>query len=145
MLKINFSRPVWQAQLIAEGTVVQRGRTMGYVECSISDEQNRLVAKRTPWSFATRRPQRSNHSLLGRSATEMNLLAGRLNLVREELEGQQNGDGPNPDLYCRTRNIANDNPLEETQQGSAADDGATRHLSRTTLFLVGLTSGCGSL
>lgn len=44
-LKINFFRPVWQAQLSAEGTVVQRGRTMGYVECSISDEQNRLVAK----------------------------------------------------------------------------------------------------
>jgi uncharacterized protein (TIGR00369 family) len=44
-LKINFFRPVWQAQLTAEGTVVQRGRTMGYVECSISDEQNRLVAK----------------------------------------------------------------------------------------------------
>lgn len=44
-LKINFFRPVWQAQLRAEGTVVQRGRTMGYVECSVSDEQNRLVAK----------------------------------------------------------------------------------------------------
>jgi uncharacterized protein (TIGR00369 family) len=44
-LKINFFRPVWQAQLTAEGTVVQRGRTMGYVECSVSDEQNRLVAK----------------------------------------------------------------------------------------------------
>jgi uncharacterized protein (TIGR00369 family) len=46
-LKINFFRPVWQAQLTAEGSVVQRGRTMGYVECSISDEQNRLVAKAT--------------------------------------------------------------------------------------------------
>ena len=46
-LKINFFRPVWQAQLTAEGTVVKRGRTMGYVECSISDEQNRLVAKAT--------------------------------------------------------------------------------------------------
>jgi uncharacterized protein (TIGR00369 family) len=44
-LKINFFRPVWQAQLTAEGTVVQRGRTIGYVECSVSDEQNRLVAK----------------------------------------------------------------------------------------------------
>jgi uncharacterized protein (TIGR00369 family) len=44
-LKINFFRPVWQAQLTAEGTVVQRGRTMGYVECTIRDERNRLVAK----------------------------------------------------------------------------------------------------
>jgi uncharacterized protein (TIGR00369 family) len=44
-LKINFFRPVWQAQLQAEGTVVQRGRTMGYVECTIVDGQNRLVAR----------------------------------------------------------------------------------------------------
>jgi uncharacterized protein (TIGR00369 family) len=44
-LKINFFRPVWQTQLKAEGTVVQRGRTMGYVECTITDEHGRLVAK----------------------------------------------------------------------------------------------------
>jgi uncharacterized protein (TIGR00369 family) len=44
-LKINFFRPIWQAQLRAEGTVVQRGRTIGYVECDVTDEDNRLVAK----------------------------------------------------------------------------------------------------
>jgi len=44
-LKVNFFRPIWQAQLRAEGTVVQRGRTIGYVECDITDEENRLVAK----------------------------------------------------------------------------------------------------
>jgi uncharacterized protein (TIGR00369 family) len=44
-LKINFFRPVWRAQLRAEGTVLQRGRTIGYVECTITDEENRLVAK----------------------------------------------------------------------------------------------------
>jgi uncharacterized protein (TIGR00369 family) len=44
-LKINFFRPVWQAQLKAEGAVVQRGRTIGYVECTIVDDENRLVAK----------------------------------------------------------------------------------------------------
>ena len=44
-LKINFFRPVWQTRLRAEGTVVQRGQTMGYVECTITDEENRLVAK----------------------------------------------------------------------------------------------------
>jgi uncharacterized protein (TIGR00369 family) len=44
-LKVNFFRPIWHAQLRAEGTVVQRGRTIGYVECDITDEENRLVAK----------------------------------------------------------------------------------------------------
>jgi uncharacterized protein (TIGR00369 family) len=44
-LKINFFRPVWRAQLRAEGTVLQRGPTIGYVECTITDEENRLVAK----------------------------------------------------------------------------------------------------
>ena len=44
-LKVNFFRPIWQAQLKAEGTVVQRGRTIGYIECDITDEENRLVAK----------------------------------------------------------------------------------------------------
>jgi uncharacterized protein (TIGR00369 family) len=44
-LKVNFFRPIWQAQLRAEGTAVQRGRTIGYVECDITDEENRLVAK----------------------------------------------------------------------------------------------------
>jgi len=44
-LKINFFRPLWRAQLRAEGTGVQRGRTIGYVECNITDEENRLVAK----------------------------------------------------------------------------------------------------
>ena len=44
-LKINFLRPIWQARLTAKGRLVQRGRTMGYVECEITDEENRLVAK----------------------------------------------------------------------------------------------------
>jgi uncharacterized protein (TIGR00369 family) len=44
-LKINFFRPVWQAQLKAVGTVVRRGQTIGYVECTITDEEDRLVAK----------------------------------------------------------------------------------------------------
>ena len=44
-LKVNFFRPIWQAQLTAEGTVVQRGRSIGYAECDITDEGNRLVAK----------------------------------------------------------------------------------------------------
>lgn len=44
-LKINFFRPVWQAQLRAEGKVVRRGGTVGYIECEIVDESGQLVAK----------------------------------------------------------------------------------------------------
>src|ERR1700726_1102156 len=53
-LKINFFRPVWQAQLKAEGTVVRRGQTIGYVECTITDEENRLVAKASSTCMALR-------------------------------------------------------------------------------------------
>jgi len=44
-LKINFLRPVREAQLRAEGRVIQRGRTVGYVECAITDERGKLIAK----------------------------------------------------------------------------------------------------
>ncbi|MGB7283255.1 MAG: PaaI family thioesterase [Candidatus Acidiferrum sp.] len=44
-LKINFFRPVWEATLKAEGKVVRRGASVGYVECEILDEKQRLVAK----------------------------------------------------------------------------------------------------
>src|SRR3989440_11945688 len=44
-LKINFLRPVWQAQLKAEGEVVRRGPTIGYVQCTITAEEKRLVAE----------------------------------------------------------------------------------------------------
>jgi uncharacterized protein (TIGR00369 family) len=44
-LKINFFRPVWEATLKAEGKVMRRGRSLGYVECEISDEAGRLIAK----------------------------------------------------------------------------------------------------
>jgi uncharacterized protein (TIGR00369 family) len=44
-LKINFFRPVWESTLKAEGKVVRRGSTVGYVECEITDETGKLVAK----------------------------------------------------------------------------------------------------
>jgi uncharacterized protein (TIGR00369 family) len=44
-LKINFIRPFWSGPLVAEGTVVHRGRTIGLAECSIVDEKGRLVAR----------------------------------------------------------------------------------------------------
>jgi uncharacterized protein (TIGR00369 family) len=44
-LRINFFRPVWEARLRAEGKVVRRGNIVGYIECEITDEAGRLVAK----------------------------------------------------------------------------------------------------
>src|SRR6201993_5577328 len=44
-LKINFFRPVWEARLKAEGNVVRRGSSVGYIECEVTDEQGKLVAK----------------------------------------------------------------------------------------------------
>ena len=44
-LKINFLRPVRKAQLRAQGRVIERGRTVGYVECDITDEKGKLIAK----------------------------------------------------------------------------------------------------
>ncbi|MGA2419579.1 MAG: PaaI family thioesterase [Candidatus Acidiferrum sp.] len=44
-LKINFFRPVWNAQLKAEAKVIRRGSKIGYIECEVTDESARLVAK----------------------------------------------------------------------------------------------------
>ncbi len=44
-LKINFLRPVWKSHLRFEGVVIHRGRTSGYVECQVTDERERLIAK----------------------------------------------------------------------------------------------------
>jgi uncharacterized protein (TIGR00369 family) len=60
-LKINFFRPVWKAQLKAEGIVVRRGNTIGYTECTITDEENRLVAKAASTCMALR-----DHKAAGR-------------------------------------------------------------------------------
>ena len=46
-LKINFLRPVWDALLIAKAQVVSRGRTVGLVECKITDEKQRFIAMAT--------------------------------------------------------------------------------------------------
>jgi uncharacterized protein (TIGR00369 family) len=56
-LKVNFFRPVWKAQLKAEGTVIRRGSTIGYMECTITDEENRLVAKAASTCMVLRGPK----------------------------------------------------------------------------------------
>ena len=56
-LKINFLRPVRSARLIAEGTIVQQGRTAGMAECSVTDENGRLIAKATSTCLTLRGEQ----------------------------------------------------------------------------------------
>src|SRR5580704_16103148 len=53
-LRINFFRPVWEAHLRADGKVVRRGITIGYIECEITDEGGRLVAKASSTCMALR-------------------------------------------------------------------------------------------
>jgi uncharacterized protein (TIGR00369 family) len=43
-LKINFLKPVWAGRLVAVGQVLKSGRTIGLVECRITDESGSLVA-----------------------------------------------------------------------------------------------------
>jgi acyl-coenzyme A thioesterase PaaI-like protein len=44
-LKINVLKPIWQARLRAIGRVLKQGRTVGLVECDITDENGNLVAR----------------------------------------------------------------------------------------------------
>ncbi len=44
-LKINYLRPVWKARLKAVGRVVKQGRTIGYVECDVTDEKGQSIAR----------------------------------------------------------------------------------------------------
>lgn len=44
-MKINFLKPVWKARLRAAGRVVKQGRTIGLVECDVTDDKQELVAR----------------------------------------------------------------------------------------------------
>jgi uncharacterized protein (TIGR00369 family) len=44
-LKINFFRPMRRGRLVAEAKVIRAGSTMGYVECDVKDQADKLVAK----------------------------------------------------------------------------------------------------
>jgi uncharacterized protein (TIGR00369 family) len=46
-LKINFLRPFWAGHLSARGRILRKGRTMGLLECRVTDEKRRLVAYAT--------------------------------------------------------------------------------------------------
>lgn len=53
-LTINFFRPVWQTLLRAEARVINRGKNVGYVECDVTDQQGRQVAKASSTCFILR-------------------------------------------------------------------------------------------
>jgi uncharacterized protein (TIGR00369 family) len=62
-LRINFLRPVWNAILRAEAKVMHRGRTIGYVECDVTDERQRVVAKLSSTCMVLRNEKAAGRSL----------------------------------------------------------------------------------
>jgi uncharacterized protein (TIGR00369 family) len=44
-LHVNYLRPVWDDRLTAVGRVVNRGRTVGLVECDVRNAEEQLVAR----------------------------------------------------------------------------------------------------
>ncbi len=56
-LKINFLKPIWNARLRATGRVVKQGRTVGMVECDVTDEKRTLVARATSTCMTLRGAQ----------------------------------------------------------------------------------------
>jgi uncharacterized protein (TIGR00369 family) len=44
-LTAKYFKPIWNAQLRATATVVKRTRTLGLIECEVTDETGSLVAK----------------------------------------------------------------------------------------------------
>ena len=53
-LSINFFRPVWHAHLRAEARVVNRGKNVGYVECDVTDQDGKQIAKASSTCFVLR-------------------------------------------------------------------------------------------
>jgi uncharacterized protein (TIGR00369 family) len=56
-LAVSFFRPVWEAQLRAEARVVNRGKSVGYVECDVTDQDGKRVAKANSTCFVLRGEQ----------------------------------------------------------------------------------------
>jgi uncharacterized protein (TIGR00369 family) len=56
-LKINFLKPVWSGTLVAVGRLVKGGRTVGLVECDVTDASEQLVARATSTCMTLRGAQ----------------------------------------------------------------------------------------
>ena len=54
-LKINFLRAVRKGKLVAEAKFVKAGSTLGYIECEVTDESGKLVAKAASTCIKLRR------------------------------------------------------------------------------------------
>ena len=48
-ITINFFKPIWESRIKAAARVTRRTRSIGFIECEITDEKGSLVAK----SFST--------------------------------------------------------------------------------------------
>jgi len=44
-LKANYFKPVWRTHLRAEARMVRRSRSLGYIECDITDAEGALVCR----------------------------------------------------------------------------------------------------
>jgi len=53
-LNLNFFRPVWQSRLRAEARVVNRGKSVGYMECDVTDQDGKRIAKANCTCFVLR-------------------------------------------------------------------------------------------
>lgn len=53
-LSINFFRPVWQARLKAEAHVINRGKSVGYLECDVTDQHGKHIARANSTCFVLR-------------------------------------------------------------------------------------------
>jgi len=56
-LKINFLKPIWKARLLAVARVIKQGRTIGLVECDVTDDKGSLVARATSTCMTLRSEQ----------------------------------------------------------------------------------------
>jgi len=61
-LKINFLKPVRAGRLVATGSVVKGGRTVGLVECDVVDDGGSLVARATSTCMTLRGAQAEGRS-----------------------------------------------------------------------------------
>jgi uncharacterized protein (TIGR00369 family) len=53
-LSVNFFRPVWETVLRAEARVVNRGKNVGYIECEVTDQDGKQVARASSTCFVLR-------------------------------------------------------------------------------------------